>query len=32
MRGTGHVARTGQIRNAYKILVGSEETIRKSWE
>jgi hypothetical protein len=30
MRWAGHVARMGQKRNAYRILVGKPETTRKT--
>jgi hypothetical protein len=38
MRYTGHVARMGEIRNAYKILVGKPKgnrvlgTLRRRWK
>jgi hypothetical protein len=30
MRGAGHVARMGEKRNAYRLLVGKPETTRKT--
>jgi hypothetical protein len=38
MRRIGHVARIGEVRNAYRILIGKSEgkilfgRIRRSWE